>query len=491
METPAYLLALRARYPLHPVFAHITPTEAVLIEHPHVAETDETRLAYTRNAKDGEAFLINGRMRQTITSVTKYVRRHYPEMKDHEIFALSKQNDEYLFLTDVKEIIHAVETGPSSCMKSSSSVCRHQWKMEEQYPVMLAWLRDPANEEPDWELHPYYVYSYPGWSLAIHKGASPVDGSHQIVGRALVYKNVFVRSFYQNKDPSGYSLADTALEAWLQEQGVKKQSCWDDGTKIALIQTGGCPLLPYIDGGSRNISVFSGHCEIVKDGGEYKAENTDGTGDVVEDEDEDESEAIGTCSDCGEIIYDGDDFSRVRDDCSCICTDCLYEYTYVRAYVNRRVTQWYVPDEEVVYVDGASWDRENLHPDFVQLEDGDYTNIYNAVEIDNEYYLPEDGRVVEIEGEYYLKSECWQDVDGAYHTPDEECALVNGCCYTTDDDRIVETAEGVYRLAEAPWEDVDGIFHHESVPSYEYEGKRYTAAQLEELHKDQVELEFV
>jgi len=490
METPAYLTALRARYPLHPVFKHIEPTEAVLNEHPHIAETDETRLAYTRNAKDGEDFLINGHKRQTITSVTKYVRRHYPEMKDHEIFALSKQNDEFTILTDIKEIIHAVETGPSSCMKSSSTVCSHEWKSSGQYPVMLAWLRDPTEEEPDWTLHPYYVYSYPGWSLAIHKGPSPVDGSHQIVGRALVYRNVFVRSFYQNKDPSGYSLADTALEAWLQERGAEKQAHWDDGTKIALIRTDEGPLLPYIDGSHCNISVFSDHCEIVECGGEYKADNTNGTGDEVEVED-DEPELIAECSDCGTSLYDGDDYSRVRDDYdSYICTDCLDEYTNVRAYVNCRVTHWYVPYEEVAYVDGASWDRQNLHPDFVQLEDGDYTNIDNAVEIDNEYYLPEDSRVVEIEGEYYLKSDCWQDVDGAYHTPDEEFATVVGCRYTTDDDRIVETAEGFYCLVEEAWEDVDGEYHHDSVPSFDQDGKLFTARQLEELHKDQLLLEF-
>lgn len=60
METPAYLLALRARYPLHPIFNHIKATEAVLLEHPHVAETDDTRLAYTRNPKDGEDLVFFG-----------------------------------------------------------------------------------------------------------------------------------------------------------------------------------------------------------------------------------------------------------------------------------------------------------------------------------------------------------------------------------------------------------------------------------------------
>lgn len=497
METPAYLTALRARYPLHPVFNHIIPTEAVLLEHPHVAETDPTRLAYTRNAKDGEDFLVNGHKRQTLTSVTKYVRRHYPEMKDHEIFALSQQSDEFTILTDIKEIIQAVETGPSSCMKSASTACLHQWKLKRQYHVMLPWLRDPTEKEPDWELHPYHVYSHPGWGLAIHKGPSPVDGTHQIVGRALVYKDRFVRSYYQSKDSDGYSHADAALEAWLQEKGCQKQVGWDDGTPISHVETDVGPLLPYIDGDNCCVEVVGGGVLRIRNheyGGYYRADSTAGIGNEVgvEDEDEDEDdEFIAECFDCGTNLYDGDDYSRVRDDYnSHICADCIDDYTWVRAYVNRRITRWYVPDDEVVYIDGDAWDEQNLHPGFVQLEDGDYTDIDNAVEIDNEYYLPEDGRVVAIEGEYYLKSECWQDVDGAYHTPDEEFATVDGCRYTADDDRIVETAEGIYCLVEESWQDVDGEYRHDSVPSFAQDDKLFTARQLEELHKDQLLLEF-
>ena len=60
-----------------------------------------------------------------------------------------------------------------------------------------------------------------------------------------------------------------------------------------------------------------------------------------------------------------------------------------------------------------------------------------------------------------------------------------------DDDRIVETAEGFYCLATEAWEDVDGDFHHTDVQSYKQDGKLFTAAQLEEMHKDQIELGFV
>jgi hypothetical protein len=491
METPAYLLALRARYPLHPVFNHIKPTEAVLIEHPHVAETDPTRIAYTRNPKDGEDFLINGHKRQTLTSVTKYIRRHYPDLKDHEIFSLSQQSDEFKFLTDIKEIIHAVETGPSSCMKSRSSVCQHEWKMAGQTSVMKAWLKDQSNDEPNWDLHPYSVYNYPGWSLAIHKGPSPVDGTYQIIGRALVYKKVFVRSFLQNADPTGYSFADTALESWLQEQGIEKQSAWDDGTPLRHIETNDGPLLPYIDGDNCHVEVCGDRLRIREDECEsyYKADNTDGTGDVVE---EDQPEAIADCTDCGDTIYDGEDYSRVRDDYDTyICSSCLNNYTWVRAYSDRHVTRWYVPDEDVIEVDGDNWDRENLSDDIIQLKDGDCTDVSNAVEIDGEWYRYDDSRICEIEGEYHLKENCWQDVDGNYHTTDEEFATVDNCRYSVDDDRIVKTAEGFFCLVDEAWEDVDGGYHAADTPYFEVDNKLFTAAQLEELHKDQLLLEFV
>lgn len=493
METPAYLLALRARYPLHPVFNHVKPTETVLIEHPHVAETDPNRLAYTRNPKDGEDFLINGHKRQTLTSVTKYLRRHYPEMKDHELFALSQQSDEFKLLTDIKEIIHAVETGPSSCMKSSSSVCSHEWKCTRQHSVMQAWLKDPTNEEPDWYLHPYSVYDHPGWSLAIHKGPSPVDGTFQIVGRALVYKGVFVRSFYQNKDPAGYSQADTALEAWLQEKGCEKQDSWDGGTPIRHIATDEGPLLPYIDGDSCYVEVINDDILRIRKYaccGYYKADNTDGTGDAVEVEVEEEP--VAHCTDCGDGIYDGDNSSYIRNDYgTCICSSCLDNYTYARAFVNGRNTRWYVPDDEAVYVDDEAWDEQNLSDDIVELENGDYAYKHNAVEIDGEWYLEDDECVVEIEGLYYLKRDCWKDVDGTYHTPDEEYVVVGDNRYTEDDERVADTFERGYCLVEDCWQDADGGIHHNSVDYCQQDGKLYTAAQFAELHKDQLTLEFV
>jgi len=492
METPAYLTALRAKYPLHSVFNYLTPTEAVLLEHPHVAETDPTRLAYTRNPKDGEDFLVNGHKRQTLTSVTKYLRRHYPAMKDHEIFALSQQSDEFKFLTDIKEIIHAVEVGPPSCMKSSSTVCHHQWKMNKQTPVMLAWLRDPANEEPDWDLHPYSVYDYPGWSLAIHKGPSPLDGTHQIVGRALVYKGVFVRSFYQNKDPAGYSQADTALEEWLAKNGCEKQSGWDDGTPLQYIETGDGPLVPYIDGSNDHIEVCNDKLRIRDEEqvGYYKCDSTYGTGDEVNDDDDDR-DYIGDCSDCGDSIYDGDDYSIVRQDYdSYICCHCLSNYTWVRANSDGLITRWYVPDDDVIQIGNKTWDVQNLADDIIQLENGDYDYVHNAVEIDGEWYLPEDSRVCEIDGEHYLKEDCWQDVDGNYHTAEDEKAQVNGCCYSVDDDRIVKIVEGFFCLVDEVWEDVDGGYYHTDVHYYKIDEKLFTAAQRTKIHKNQLLLKF-
>ena len=51
----------------------------LMLEWPHKAETDPSRLAYTRDERAGEAD------RQTVTSIGKYLTRHFPDAPDHKI----------------------------------------------------------------------------------------------------------------------------------------------------------------------------------------------------------------------------------------------------------------------------------------------------------------------------------------------------------------------------------------------------------------------
>ena len=74
---------LRGRFSLHPVVEHLVKAyrpndwQQLLLEHPHASESDPNRLAYTRDEAAGKAD------RQTITSVGKYIKRHWPALPDH------------------------------------------------------------------------------------------------------------------------------------------------------------------------------------------------------------------------------------------------------------------------------------------------------------------------------------------------------------------------------------------------------------------------
>ena len=77
---------LQERFSLHPAVVKalnsgLVPDDWKLLtlEWPHVSETDESRLAYTRDERGG---LEN---RQVITAVGKYLRRHFPSASDHAI----------------------------------------------------------------------------------------------------------------------------------------------------------------------------------------------------------------------------------------------------------------------------------------------------------------------------------------------------------------------------------------------------------------------
>ena len=76
---------LQTRFNLHPAvvaaFNMHDPEDwqQLLLEWPHVATTDGTRLAYTRDERSGQDD------RQTLTSLGKYIKQHWPRMADHHI----------------------------------------------------------------------------------------------------------------------------------------------------------------------------------------------------------------------------------------------------------------------------------------------------------------------------------------------------------------------------------------------------------------------
>ena len=98
----------------------------LLLEWPHIADDDHRQIAYTRDERKGEE------NRQTMTSVGKYLKRHFPDMSDHvlrDIVALhTPHNVEFKFLRTTAEMVHAVDTGPYSCMCARYAGGSDRWR---------------------------------------------------------------------------------------------------------------------------------------------------------------------------------------------------------------------------------------------------------------------------------------------------------------------------------------------------------------------------
>ena len=117
--------------------------QQLLLEWPHISETDNTRLAYTRDERAGEAD------RQTVTTIGKYLTRHFSRMDDHKVrdlAALYGSTAECKFVHTMAEMLFHLKRGPSSCMTGD-----REYRCEDET------LR-----------HPYEVYDPSlGWHMAV------------------------------------------------------------------------------------------------------------------------------------------------------------------------------------------------------------------------------------------------------------------------------------------------------------------------------------
>jgi len=188
--------------PLHPAIVkainehHLVPIDAqqLVLEWPHVSE-DTLRLAFTRSIEHGA---LN---RQTLTSVGKYLTRHFPDAKSNvlrDIASLYTVSGCEFTDRTTEAYILAVLDGPSSCMRWSDQ------------------------DRDDLSTHPYQVYGPElGWHMAIHR----ID--QKIWGRCLCLEHgdrkIFVRSYHGDPLGQQYSQSDVGLEAWLKEQGYEHQ----------------------------------------------------------------------------------------------------------------------------------------------------------------------------------------------------------------------------------------------------------------------------
>jgi hypothetical protein len=222
-----------------------------------------------------------------------------------------------------------------------------------------------------------------------------------------------------------HSGADEAIESWLKAQGYTKHSYWPDGTPLKRYgTTHGGYLMPYIDGGTQNVDEDS---FTINGDGSIDASTTDGTA----------NSGNCTCEACGARFDDNHEGGWAgRHEDYHVCQNCLDDdYTY--AY-SRRGNQYYITNDNVVEVGGEYYDIEYLSDNsIVELANGDYEHIDNAVYIDSEdeYYHVDDYDICYAEdtGEYELRNHCWQCTEsGNWYTDDEESVEIEGELYHPD-----------------------------------------------------------
>jgi hypothetical protein len=225
-------------------------------------------------------------------------------------------------------------------------------------------------------------------------------------------KKTYVRSY---KKSEGYSPADEQLEAWLESQGYKKARSWQ-GRYLKLIPTDAfdCGFIaPYIDGDSQEVSRDDSRLRITSDG-DFTCNNTDGSADENNTEE---------CSNCGDRVRSDDGYWAGPWEEDRICAHCYdYNFTYVTGR-NRR--QYHVHEDNAVYVEslGEHYDVDYLDTnEIVQLRNGDYEHLDNAVEIDGDYYHVDDERIVRCvdDDEYHLKRDVYEDDKTGEYYADED-----------------------------------------------------------------------
>lgn len=351
---------------------YITDWREMLLEWPHESEEQPGMVAYTQNEDKGVRNL------QTRTSLGKYLRRHCPTMPDHvlrDFCALHDTTAGYIHVThNLNEIIKAVQEGPSSCMQDDS------W--------------DGTDDDGNYTDHPYRVYDPEyGWHMAIRKVGD------QIMGRCLCVAHgeakYFVRSYRKTE---GNSPTDTALEAWLTNQGYEKLCEWPEGTRLACVTNSyGDTLMPYIDGENKRVSENTFYF-VIHSRGEHLADNTDGL----------LQQAGYQCPDCNDFVDEEDTYSTGYHGDHTVCREC-FEDSYVRAYGRHR-EQYFIHQDDAVWVEG--WEE---YVDVYYLEDNDVVWIEDR----SEYWRIEDCWLCAATDEWYpSKYYDYVEVDGEIYHPD-------------------------------------------------------------------------
>ena len=382
------------RYDLHPIVwaamkvARPHDWQQLLLEWPHPSVNEAARIAYTRDERAGIAD------KQTVTSVGKYLRRHWPDantMPDHTIRDLVARygtNSEYKLVHTMAEMLHHLANGPGSCM---------------------VWSRSGLRCADGKTRHPYEVYNPKyGWHMAV----GTISG--ETVSRALCLhdkennEKYYVRTYLRPSRDGEYSQVDGGLENWLKEQGYVKRYSWHDGARFSYHEAEGTVLMPYLDGSDKNVAADTdddgNDCLCIDDDGQYLCNRTDG---LAHNE---ESDDYFTCDDCGDRTDEGDGYWVTRSEDTHVCSSCHDNYIYV---YGRRGNQYYVHHDYAVRCDSDDeyYDEDYLSDNnVVMLDNGSCVSLDDAVEINGNWYHVDDEDICLTEDteEYALREDCWQ-----------------------------------------------------------------------------------
>jgi hypothetical protein len=241
----------------------------------------------------------------------------------------------------------------------------------------------------------------------------------------------YVRTYARPSNNGGYSETDNGMENWLTEQGYHKLNYWRDGERLAYHETSDHFLAPFLDGNEKRVTIDVGAKAIVVDSeGEYVCDQTGGCP-------TDDSGDYFDCEDCGDRTSDDDGYWVGRGEDTRVCESCLSnDYTYV---YGRRGNQYHVHSDNAVWVESAndSYDVDYLADnEIIELNNGDYEQMENAVEVNGDWYHIDDERICRTEDtdEFLLVDDgCWQCTEsGNWYTDSVDYVEANGDKYHPD-----------------------------------------------------------